>query len=150
MRWEQPCLAGEEQPVGDMERRTSCYHNAWAAIRPNGMIQFWDMVTAMWKRESVTYPPTERLNRGGWPPVKGRKNSSFRAQYIVSLLREAWRVCCKVFRCCYCGSRHSLSYFGFLCLTKADCNFQRKVLKTLYSILFTVAEVVSRTILYHF
>ena len=80
---------------------------------------------------------------------KGGLNS-LRAQYIVSQLCEAWRVCCKLFQCCYCGSLHSLSYFGFLFLTKADCNFQRKVLKILYNILFTVAEVVSKTILYHF
>ena len=94
-------------------------------------------------------PLTTCLNRGCCPPL-GERLSSFRAQYIVSLLCKARRVCCKVFWCCYCGSRHSLSYFGFLFLMKADCNFQRKVLKTLYNILFTVAEVVSRIILYHF
>ena len=36
--------------------------------------------------ESITYPPTERLNRGLWPPKRERFRL-FRAQSIVSLRR---------------------------------------------------------------
>ena len=40
--------------------------------------------------ESVTYPPTERLNRRGWTPVKGDSN---RLEHSTSffLLWKAWR-----------------------------------------------------------
>ena len=43
-------------------------------------------------------------------------------------------------------SQHSLLYFSFLCLLKANCNFQKRGLKDCVQHSFTVAEVDSKTI----
>ena len=64
--------------------------------------------------KSVTYPPTELLNRGCWPHFQ-RRFRWFRAQSIVFLLWEAWRVCCEMSRC-YFFLKSTILYYNWFSL----------------------------------
>ena len=100
--------------------------------------------------EPVTYPPTECLNRGFWPPWKGSSDclehraSLFCYEKLAERNTESFAVkCLDVFA----GEVDILCYsFSFLCLLKANCNFQKRGLKDFVQHSITVAEVDSRTI----
>ena len=102
-------------------------------------------------RESnrLLIPPAELLNRGGQPLRRGRI-VFWSAEYRFSVMRSLEII---VAAKCPDVVLQKSTFFVIFQLSlslNADCNFERKVLKIMYSILFTVAEVVSRTILYHF
>ena len=94
-------------------------------------------------------PPAKCLNRGFLAVVKGGEDSTHLEGSASFLCYEklgefavkCWNAVEVNFLC------DILAFFAF---RRINVISRREVLKILYSILFTVAEVVSRTILYHY